>query len=151
MGADRRIIDQILLESAGKRGVVRARRALELADARSESPGETLVRLAATLGGIPTPEPQIAVPTPLGAYVVDLAWPELRIAIEFDGAVKYSGGGDGDPAQVRYDERARERALVAAGWTVVRFTWDELGDPVAVGQRLAEVRIEVSMQRRPPR
>ncbi|MBN0041082.1 DUF559 domain-containing protein [Cellulosimicrobium cellulans] len=140
LGADRHVVEQVLEESRGKRGVVRARRALELADPASESPGETLVRLAATLGGLPTPRPQVPVATARGRYVLDLAWIDARVAVEFDGAVKYSGGPYGDPAATRRAQDVREAALVAAGWTVVRFTWDDLGDPVAVGCRLAETR-----------
>ena len=140
LGADRRVVEQILEESRAKRGVVRARRALELADPASESPGETLVRLAAALGGMPMPRPQVPVPTARGRYVLDLAWVDARVAIEFDGAVKYSGGEYGDPAAARRAQDVREAALVAAGWTVVRFTWDDLGDPVGVGCRLAEAR-----------
>ncbi|WP_186810504.1 DUF559 domain-containing protein [Cellulosimicrobium sp. TH-20] len=147
LGADRDVVESIVEESRGKRGIVRARRALELADSRSESPGETLVRLAAVLGGLPAPRPQVPVATSRGTYVVDLAWLDARLVIEFDGAVKYSGGAFGDPAEVRRAQDAREAALVAAGWTVVRFTWDDLGDPVAVGCRLAESR-RLALRRR---
>ena len=28
-----------------------------------------------------------------------------------------------------WDDRARQNALVAAGWTVLRFTWSHLQDP----------------------
>jgi len=137
MGADRRVVEQVFEESRGKSGVVRARRALELADPRSASPGETLVRLAATLGGMPTPRPQVPVTTARGRYVVDLAWVDVRVAIELDGAVKYAYGDAGEAGRA---QELREAALVAAGWVVVRFTWDDLGDPVAVGCRLAEAR-----------
>jgi very-short-patch-repair endonuclease len=147
MGADRRAVDGILEESRGKRGIVRARRALELADPTSESPGETLVRLAAVLGGLPVPRPQVPVPTARGTYVVDLAWLDARVVIEFDGAVKSSGGAYGDPEDVRRAQDVREAALGAAGWTVVRFTWEDLGDPVAVGYRLAEAR-RLALRRR---
>ncbi|UKJ65420.1 hypothetical protein H1Q78_09035 [Cellulosimicrobium cellulans] len=150
MGADRRLVDSIVEESRGKRGVVRARRALELADPRSESPGETLVRLAAVLGGLPAPTPQVPVTTARGTYDVDLAWLDARVVIEFDGAVKYSGGAYGDPDDVRRAQDVREAALVAAGWTVVRFTWEDLGDPVAVGCRLAETR-RLALRRRASR
>ena len=136
LGARPSVIGQILDESRGRRGVVRARRAVELADPRSESPGETLVRLAAIQGGLPRPDAQIEVATASGTFVVDLGWQELRLGVEFDGAVKYSGGEYGEPDDARRAERAREAALVDAGWTIVRVTWDELADPVALGARL---------------
>ncbi|WP_139821024.1 DUF559 domain-containing protein [Krasilnikoviella flava] len=53
-----------------------------------------------------------------GTYYVDLGWEGVRLAVEFDGAVKY----DDDPEAVRQTESARQEALEAAGWTVVART-----------------------------
>ncbi|WP_265521940.1 hypothetical protein [Oerskovia flava] len=146
LGLDVALVDRVLEEAAGTRGVVRARRVLGLVDPGSGSPGETLVRLAAIDAGCPTPVSQVAVRTRLGTFWVDLGWPELRVGIEFDGAAKYSGGQFGDPEQVRRDEQDRHAALVAAGWWIVRVTWADLADPVALGRRLWDAR-----RRRPPR
>ena len=51
------------------------------------------------------------------------------MAVEFDGAVKYSGGEYGDPRGRLLAEKARHDALVEAGWLVLRVTWDDLSDP----------------------
>lgn len=48
---------------------------------------------------------------------VDFAYPELRLAVEFDGH-----DGHRTPAQLQRD-LTRQNLLVAAGWTVLRFTW----------------------------
>jgi very-short-patch-repair endonuclease len=55
-----------------------------------------------------------------GVAVVDAALPHLRIAVEIDGRAYHS-----DPATFQRD-RTRQNALVAAGWTVLRFTWADL-------------------------
>lgn len=51
---------------------------------------------------------------------IDIAFPERRLAIELDGFAFHSR-----PAAFRRDLR-RLNALMAAGWTVRRFTWDDL-------------------------
>jgi very-short-patch-repair endonuclease len=55
-----------------------------------------------------------------GVAVVDAALPHLRIAVEIDGRAFHS-----DAAAFQRD-RTRQNALVAAGWTVLRFTWSDL-------------------------
>jgi hypothetical protein len=50
---------------------------------------------------------------------VDLAYPELKIAIELDGAIHLE-------RNVRERDLPRQNDLVLAGWTVLRFTWDRL-------------------------
>jgi very-short-patch-repair endonuclease len=52
--------------------------------------------------------------------VVDVALPHARIAIEVDGMAYHV-----DVDRFRRD-RARQNALVALGWTVLRFTWADL-------------------------
>lgn len=139
LGAEVRLLDQILDESAGKRGVVQARQILQLADARSESPGETLVRWTALDVGLPPLVPQFPVITWLGEFRLDLAWPELRIGLEFDGAVKYAGGM-GDPRERLLAEKRREDALRESGWTILRVTWEDLKDPERLVGRLRAAR-----------
>lgn len=53
---------------------------------------------------------------------VDLAFVELRIAIEVDGFAYHS---DRDRFQ---RDRSRQNLLVGLGWTVLRFTWTDLHD-----------------------
>ncbi|MEL7977717.1 hypothetical protein AAG589_17765 [Isoptericola sp. F-RaC21] len=132
LGADPAEVSRIMSASRGKRGVVQAREILDLCDPRSGSPGETVTRLAAADVGLPRPECQLAVPTARGTCYVDLGWAGVRLAVEFDGLVKY----EDDAESALHDEAARQRALEAAGWVVVRVRWEELGDLAALEQRL---------------
>lgn len=56
----------------------------------------------------------------VGRYEVDLALPAARVAVEVDGWAWHS-----DVERFRHDRR-RQNELVLAGWTVLRFTWDDL-------------------------
>ena len=125
-----------LAAASGLRHVVRARRALERSDPRAESPPETRLRLALGEVGL-APVPQFVVLDARGDYVarVDLALPGLRIAIEHDGRAVH------DRADAFVTDRRRQNALIAAGWTVLRFTAADLrwGAAPAVAQVLALV------------
>jgi hypothetical protein len=149
IGARTEVLETILTESAGKRGIVRARRVLAAADGRSESPGESLVRWFAADAGLPVLDVSIPVATWLGEFWLDLGWPELRIGIEFDGAVKYSGGRYGEPGERLFAEKRRQDALVEAGWTIVRITWADLSDPARLVARLRSARERARMRPRP--
>lgn len=60
---------------------------------------------------------------------VDFAYPQIRLAIEIDGHATHSA-----PADLRRD-LARQNRLMAAGWTVLRFTWfDVVHEPQAVAK-----------------
>ena len=126
-----------LVTHAGLRGVVQARRVLELADPRAESPPETRLRLALRRAGL-APVPQFVVLDADGRFVsrVDLALPEQRVAIEHDGQAVH------ERPTVFTADRRRQNALVAAGWTVLRFTAADLrwGAAPAVAQVLALLR-----------
>ena len=122
---------------AGLRGVVQARKVLELADPRAESPPETRLRLALRGAGL-APVPQHVVLDVRGRFVarVDLALPEQRLAVEHDGQAVHGR------AEAFVPDRRRQNALVAAGWTVLRFTAADLrsGAAPAVAQVLALLR-----------
>ena len=108
-----------LLAHTGLRGVVQARRALTLADPRAESPPESRLRVLLVLAGL-DPVPQFEVRAGAGWYRVDLAFPELRIAVEYDGREVH------DRSDVFTADRRRQNALVAHGWVVLRFTAADL-------------------------
>jgi hypothetical protein len=67
--------------------------------------------------------------------VVDVGLPDRRVAIEIDGMAYHV-----DVDRFRHDRR-RQNALVALGWTVLRFTWADLverpGYVIAAVRRLA--------------
>ncbi len=94
---------------------------IRLADGRAESPMETRLRLLFTGAGLPAPIPQFEVRAGDGPLIgrVDLGWPEARVAAEYD------GDHHRDRAVFRKDV-ARLNALRMAGWTVLRFTADDV-------------------------
>lgn len=146
-GADPAVIDQMLAAAAGDRGVRRAREVLAFADARSESPGESLLRWHVRAAGLPAPDLQVAVPTRLGWRWVDLGWREERVALEFDGRLKYGGSAQESSAAVDQEKR-RQDALEDAGWIVVRFTWADLRHPEEVGPRVGRALRSAHSRRR---
>lgn len=81
-----------------------------LADPRAESPMETRIRLAIRFDGLPLPVLQ----HPAGSYDLDMAYPEVLIAVEYDGREHLT------PERARRD-LDRQAFLTAAGWKVLRF------------------------------
>ena len=53
-------------------------------------------------------------------YVLDVAFSSAHLAIEVDGRAFHSD------ARAFQHDRTRQNDLVAAGWTVLRFTWADL-------------------------
>ncbi|MDV8001586.1 endonuclease domain-containing protein [Rhodococcus sp. IEGM 1408] len=109
-GVTRASMQETVAYMAGTWGVARARRVLADADPRSESPRETETRLFLKEAGYTNFLPQVEV-RDLG-YRLDLADPELKIAVEYDGP------HHDDPIQQSKDRRRRNR-LQAAGWIVI--------------------------------
>jgi very-short-patch-repair endonuclease len=112
------------------RGSRRVRQAVGLADPRAESQQESRLRVLLALAGL-TPEPQYSVRDGDGNFVarVDLAFPEHKLAVEYDGA------WHGDRDQFARDRRRLNR-LVAAGWTVLHVTAADLRDPASLVARI---------------
>ncbi|MGW2092619.1 type IV toxin-antitoxin system AbiEi family antitoxin domain-containing protein [Promicromonospora sukumoe] len=134
-GADPTVVEQILDDRAGGRGVVQARRVMELCDPDCAAPGEALVRLAAIEGGLPVPQVQVPVAIRTGTAWLDLGWPAIKAGLEFDGAVKFSDIF-GDPASARDHQAVRASGLEQAGWSVDCVLWDESLDFQALQDRV---------------
>lgn len=111
-------------------GVRTFKAALDLADGRAESAGESISRLVLFQLGLPTPVLQQDIAhSRTGKFLArpDFCWPDLRIVGEFDGKVKYSCGLDnGNLDDIVLREKRREHDLRADGWTVIRWIWAEL-------------------------
>ena len=125
-------VERVIEAHPGVRGLTALRCALALADGGSESPYETLTRLILVGAGLPAPLTQVRVVDEYGQLVarLDMAWPELRIAVEYDGAQHWT-----DPRQRRRDIE-RLAALEAMGWIVIRVSSDMVRTPAAVAARV---------------
>lgn len=77
---------------------------------------------------------QYRVELPTGRIKLDRAWPEVKLAVELDGTAHHTSPED------RRKDLARDRALAALGWVVLRFTYaDVLRDPDGVRAKVLEV------------
>jgi len=124
LGADLAALQAMADGLHGRRGIRTFRRVLASADPRSESPGETLARELILRCRIRPPEPQLEVSSRAGRHRLDFAWKEEKVALEFDGKIKYF---DYSPtAEVLFEERRREKALTEEGWRFVRVEWKDL-------------------------
>jgi hypothetical protein len=99
-----------------RRGVRQAWEIADLADGRSESGGESRMRLRVIDLGLPRPECQIDVVDPLGVpkYRLDMGWRRWRLALEYDGE-EFHGEEYAD-----HDEKRREW-IARRGWRVEVF------------------------------
>jgi hypothetical protein len=116
---------------ADRRGTVRAAALAALVRAGARSPQESWLRLTVVEHGYPPPVVQHEVRDPCGAPVrrLDLAWPQVRIGLDYHGHAAPTG--------------VEDRDLTRRGWVVVRATIEDLGRPARL---LAE--LSVAFRRR---
>jgi hypothetical protein len=97
-------------------GAGKLQRAITLADARAESPPESLLRVALVRAGLPPTDLQLPIRDPGGqwAYRADLAYRPARLLVEVDGYAYHVG-----QEQFRADRR-RDRRLLKLGWRTLR-------------------------------
>lgn len=107
-----------------RKGAPDARLVLALARDGAESVKETELRLVVGRHGLPEPVLQHEVFGPGGEFVarLDLAWPERRVALEYDGAHHRERGQHSR-------DLARHNALRALGWTVLQVDLHALRAP----------------------
>ncbi len=109
------------IEQAGRRGIVAVRELLPLADERAESPMESEARLAMIDGGLPIPELQYEIIDGNGEVRrVDFAWPDERVAVEYEGLDWHSG------AEAMRRDRTRQTALMDVGWIVIAIVFEDV-------------------------
>jgi hypothetical protein len=108
------------------RGLVRLRRAIELAEPATESVMETRLRLVLVLARLPRPLAQISLYDEEGQFVgrPDFYYPLHRLALEYDGS-SHRENLTGD--------NRRQNRMVDAGYRLLRFTAaDVLSTPYSV-------------------
>lgn len=121
------------------RGVARALALTELATGKAESPPESFWRLMLAEAGFPLPEPQYPIRSMDGdiIYRLDMAWEEVRVALEHDGYAAHE-------ARAEYDAE-RDRRLALRGWIVVHANAADLSAP---GRVITELRAAFARRRR---
>lgn len=112
-----------------RRGQRRLRRLVALLDPGAESPPETRARLRLLLAGLPRPVTQYVVPGL--PYRLDLAWPEFRVAVEYD-------GHDHTASDRRARDLDRLDALRRVGWVVIVITAPQLARQHWLAERARE-------------
>lgn len=129
-------LGNVLADHVGCRGARNARWALDHIRVGPASRTETLLRLLIVTAGLPEPEIGPAVTVAGGSLVLhpDLAYAELRIAIEYE--------GDGHRDARRWERDIERRELLEdAGWRVIRVTRRALFDePEALIARIRRAR-----------
>jgi hypothetical protein len=102
-------------------GIRRAQRAVRLADARAESPLESVSRLVMGWLGLPPPQLQPLILDRYGAPVarLDFYWDEFGVAGESDGRAKYRKNED-----ERDNEKDRQEHLEDDNLHFARWGWD---------------------------
>ena len=82
---------------------------------------ESEARLAMIDGGLPVPELQYEIVDGNGELRrVDFAWPEQRVAVEYDGLDWHSG------ADAMRRDRKRAAALLDVGWVVIAIVFEDV-------------------------
>jgi len=122
-------LHEALSEVKRVRGARKARYIADIMSPLSESPAETLARLAFLDLGL-KPVQQYEIPTHRGVYRVDAVLVKERLVLEIDGALKYQSGQD------VLDEKVREDAIRLEGWDFVRFMWEDVLHPARVERKL---------------
>jgi hypothetical protein len=120
------------------RGTRQARLLLDLATGLPESPFESQLLLMFYDRELPLPTPQHSIATIDGRelYRLDFAWPECRVAVEYDGYAAH--------AERRDRDRRRDEDLAGRGWIVIRATIDDLMAPYRL---VSEVRAALAARR----
>lgn len=124
-------LEVLARQGTGRFGVARLRKVLPLVDPRAESAPESKVRVALVMAGLaPVPQHEVWVD---GRFIarVDLAWPDARVALEYEGAHHF------EEMQIVRDD-ARLARLTAAGWIVVRVSAVDLRNLEAVVDKVAD-------------
>jgi len=115
------------------RGVTLARAALAAVRAGSESPMETRLRLDVVEAGFPEPELNRDVHDADGTFLgrVDMCWPTLRIALEYD------GDQHRERDAFQHDQR-RGNGFAVNGWILIHATSSDAARPAVLFERLRQ-------------
>jgi len=129
---DRVALSDSVLAQSGRRGIVKVRPLLTIADGRSESPMESEARLVMIDGGLPEPALQYEIVDARGRLRrLDFAWPDLKVGAEYDSDRWHTG------AEALRRDRERQAALQDLGWIMVPIVFDDVRRrPVELVERI---------------
>ena len=121
--------------SGGRRGVHRAREALDLVREGAESPGETQLRLLLSGAGLPTPTLNHELRGAGGEFVarVDFAFPLHRVALEYEGDIHRV------ERSIWQKDIRRQSRIEDLGWRVVRVTSADITNSAELIARLRQL------------
>ena len=133
LGRRHRFTGRALREMADRhprtRWVSRVRAVAAAMNRLAESLPESRMRIALAARDVPAPVLQHPVSTPRGTFRLDLAWPELKLALEYDGEEHRSITAHGRDLD-------RDAALDDLGWLVIRVTKAQLDRPDELAARV---------------
>ena len=132
---DHTAIQDVIARSNGHRGTKRLAKAIAADPQFSRSELEIRMRRLARRQGLPQPHSNHTLDArDHPGLEADFYFPTHRLVVETDGWDTHS------TRQAFEDDRAKDAALTAAGYTVVRFTWRQLRDePQTVADRLKAI------------
>ena len=139
------LVRRLEASASRRRGHRRALTIARYTDARSENGGESRFRAFFVAYGFEIPELQVEFDDPLEkgrAFRVDFAWRRddgTCLIGELDGMEKYRAHetGDAEESLRRFaEERQRESRLTLLGFPVLRFSFGELKNPVALAEKM---------------
>jgi hypothetical protein len=113
-------LDKLAILKAGHRGSRKVRRAFALADARAQSPPESVLRVRLAMAGLPDAVAQCPISVASGLILhSELGWPQFKVAVEYDGQWHAT-------ADQLHRDRRRLNQLAAAGWLVLHVTSERM-------------------------
>jgi hypothetical protein len=126
-------VENAVVEQRGRRGIVAVRQLLPFADGRAESAMESEARLVMIDRGLPAPELQYPIFGRDGElWRVDFAWPEYRLAAEYE-SVDWHAGRE----EMLRDKR-RWGKIQELGWTIIPIVVDDVRrEPDQLAERIA--------------
>jgi hypothetical protein len=133
MRCTRAELENAVAEQRGRRGIVAVRHLLPFADGRAESAMESEARLVMIDRGLPLPELQYTIHGHDGeVWRVDFAWPQMRLAAEYESIQWHSG-----PDEMLRD-KTRFARIQELGWTIIPIVVNDVRkEPDRLANRIA--------------
>jgi very-short-patch-repair endonuclease len=138
LAAARRGLEEVVATTATRLSRRHLAAVVPLADPRRESALESRSYGHMVLAGLPLPDLQTQLETPLGTYYPDFLWPSVRLIGEADGMGKLKVTDD-----IRRQHQRQEHLREEMGYLFVRWTAEELTNRPAVVMSRIRARLDV--------